>query len=166
MIWQRAESSVSLSEGFSTKDLIAHEREIATQSQEFRPTTSVTTEHDNREASFQHRLFSILRRIPGHPERKGFFPQHTFTALVDEQTVTNELRRCHNGFDPDTIRALSQKICGSRSFRKIFTLLILTYNLSDIQLFIDDNVSDDDLPLRKVPHEGSNTFQLARRGDI
>lgn len=163
---QRSDLSVSLSEGFNTKDLSAHEPDIATQSQEFRPTTSVTTEHDNREANFQNRLFSILRRIPGHPERKGFFPQHTFTALVDEQTVANELHRCRNGFDPGTIRALSQKICGPRSFRKIFTLLVLTYNLSDIQLFIDDNVTDEDLPLRKVPHEGSNTFQLARRGDV
>lgn len=80
--------------------------------------------------------------------------------------MAKELQRCRNSFDPETIRTLSQKICGSRSFRKIFTLLVLTYNLLDIQLFIDDNVADADLPLRKVPHEGSNTFQLARRGDV
>lgn len=138
--------------------------EIASKIPELKPSTPVTTEHGNREASFQHRLFGIIQRIPGHPERKGFFPQATFTALVDEKTVAKELQRCNDAFDPGTIRRLSQQVCGSRSLRVIFTLLVLTYHLQDIQLFIDENLTDDDLPLRKVPFEGSNIFQLARTG--
>lgn len=118
----------------------------------------------NSSPSFQARLFDTLKRTLGHEERKGFFPQSAFADIVTEEVVAEELRRCCSGLDTSTTRQLSYTICGPKSFRRIFTLLVLVDRLSDIALFINEDVSDCDLPLGKIPYHDSNLFQLSRTG--
>lgn len=115
-----------------------------------------------RSPDFQARLFETLERIPGHAERKGFFPHSAFTDIVSEKTVAEELRRCCRNLESTTIRQLSHTICGTKSFRRVFALLVLVGKLVDIELFIKEDVSDGDLPLWKYPYQDSNLFQFSR----
>lgn len=111
---------------------------------------------------FQDSLLGTLQRIHGHTGRDKFFPQSTFSDLVNEQTVAGELRRCGGRFESSTITGLSQTICGPQSFKRIFALLVLTDRLLDIQSFIDEDVADRNLPLSLIRHKDSHLFRLAR----
>jgi hypothetical protein len=77
--------------------------------------------------------------------------------------VDKELRRCLDFLDPASRESLKHRICGTRSFKKIFALLTLVDKQSDIKLFVEQDVADNDLPLIKVPLEDSNLFKLSRR---
>lgn len=125
------------------------------------------------------RFVTALQKIPGHSEKKGYFPEKTFNSLVDEDSVKKELQVCFHGMlGPGMIHLYTQIICGREdkspyaaryllSFKKIFTILRLSEKLQSILLFIDEGVSDRDLPLRKVvpPSAHPNLFELARKGD-
>lgn len=102
-----------------------------------------------------------LIKIPGRKDRKGFFPETTFTKVVNEQSVRQELKRYPLQFDSDTVELITATVCGDRPFRKVFALLVIMNRLSDISLFIDDGISDETLPLSMMPKTNSkSTFQL------
>lgn len=103
-----------------------------------------------------------LVKIPGRRDKKGFFPEITFTEVIHEQTVREELKRYPTWFESDTVEQITAIVCGDKPFRKIFTLLVVINKLADIKLFIDDGVSDECLPLSRVSRPDSeNTFQLS-----
>lgn len=77
--------------------------------------------------------------------------------------MNKELRKCLEYLDPAARENLAHIICGVRSFRKIFTLLTVVGKQSDIKLFVEEDVADDDLPFIKVPSKDSSLFQLGRR---
>ncbi|KAG8165172.1 hypothetical protein KVR01_005447 [Diaporthe batatas] len=122
----------------------------------------------------QNRLLSILRKIPGHEEKKGFFPENDLMALMSEEYVRQELEMCFEDWAPHQIEELTSGIChktssahGSRSgFKRIFAILVLCEKSNDIVRFIEENVSDADLPLNKSapPEELPNFYHLIRKG--
>lgn len=116
-----------------------------------------------RSATFQGLLLNALVDPRGSPSRKRFFPNTTFTELINERAVYKELQSCFEYLDPAETAALTRTICGSRSFKKVFSLLALVDKLPDIRHFIDENVADDDLPLAKVYPRDSNLFTLGSR---
>lgn len=132
----------------------------------------------SQETPLAVRLVTALQKIPGHSEKKGYFPEKTFNSLIDEESVRIELEQCFRGvLGPGKIHFYTQTICGREaknaaeyllSFKKIFAILRLSEKLQSILLFIDEGVSDRDLPLRKVvpPNTHPNLFELARKGDI
>lgn len=121
---------------------------------------------EKRSRTLQARLLDNLLKIPGHEERKGFFPEDTFKILINEQTISTELQHCFPQFESHAIERLSGAVCRKeKPMRKIFSLLVLIDKVSDICQFIKEDVTDFDLPLCKVPYEGTNIFQLARRGE-
>lgn len=123
------------------------------------------------------RLVTALQKIPGHSEKRGYFPEKTFNSLINEECVKRELEECFRGvLGPGTIHFYTGMICGRGdsnvaeyllSFKKIFAILRLSGKLSSILLFIDEGVADQHLPLDKVvpPHAHPNLFQLVRKGD-
>lgn len=122
----------------------------------------------------QNRLLSILRKIPGHDEKKGFFPENELTALMSEEYVRQELELCFEDWASHKIEDLAKAICtrtpsprGSRAgFKRIFAILVLCEKPHDIVRFLEENVSDADLPLHKSasPEELPNFFKLVRKG--
>lgn len=102
-----------------------------------------------------------LIKIPGRQDRKGFFPGTTFTEVINEQTVRQELKRYPMCFDSKAVELVTALVCGDRPLRKVFTLLVIMNKLTDIKLFIDDGVTDESLPLSRNPKSNSeNTFQF------
>jgi hypothetical protein len=96
--------------------------------------------------------------------------------LVDEKSVCEELESVfQNTLSDDTIRELARKICGGAPavngkqklvlFKKIFVILVMCEKISAISKFLAEGVSDDDLPLVKVPRPGKSrlVFDLGRR---
>lgn len=129
---------------------------------EERESSDVTTGfYHAKPDSLQDLLFGALKS-PDHPERKRFFPKTTFTEIVNEHAVQDELRHCCRGLGPIAIGALARTICGAVSFRKIFALLVLVERVADIQIFLREGVADDDLPLQKISQPGSTVFRLGR----
>lgn len=102
-----------------------------------------------------------LIKIPGRRDKKGFFPETTFTELIHEQAVREELKRYPRWFKSDTIELITAEVCGDKPFRKIFTLLVIINKLTDINVFIEEGVSDECLPLSRVSRPNlEDTFQL------
>lgn len=61
----------------------------------------------------------------------------------------------------DTVKHITGIVCGNTSFRKVFVLLAIVNKLSDIQLFIKENVSDLVLPLSRESRLGAgHVFRL------
>lgn len=118
------------------------------------------------------RILDALIPIPGHAEKKGFFPEITLASIISAVSVEQELTSCLGGkIDPQAVSELTHKICGIpkapglSSYKKIFTILVLCDKLEAIQRFIDAEITDGHLPLAKVPvrrkHTSTNTFSLA-----
>lgn len=124
----------------------------------------------------QDRLLDILENVPGHNERKGFFPRGLLNVLVTEKCVKEVLEASlGDSMPPQVIDDHARRICGtspvpsaeppSSSFKKIFVTLVLSERIKAIPLFMADNVTDDDLPLRKIPMSRPKFFTLGRRID-
>lgn len=161
------------SEKSNITDLGARGCEIATRTRKLEPAVTVDESAENETLSIEERLLHVLHRIPGH-SKKGFFPGETLKALVSENSVKESLDKCFKGIlDSQTIEGHAQKICGTTvaghqvSFKKIFVILVLCEKLSAINLFLNETVTDQDLPLRQLPCRGTspNIFGLARKGD-
>lgn len=99
----------------------------------------------------------------GSLNRRRFFPNTTFTELINERAVHKELQNCFEYLDPIETATLTRTICGAQSFKKVFSLLTLVGRQSDIRHFIDENVADDNLPLAKMYPVDSNLFTLGFR---
>lgn len=122
----------------------------------------------------QNRLLGILRQIPGHEEKKGFFPENDLMTLMSEEYVSQELETCFEDWTTHKIEELAREIChqpsslhGSRTgFKRIFAILVLCEKPNDIVRFIEENISDADLPLNKSapPEDLPNFYHLVRKG--
>lgn len=126
---------------------------------------AVVDSPDEPSGTCQDLLLDSLKGYRNIREGKGFFPNSTFTTLIDETVVGRELRRSYDlrRLGSANIDRLAETICGDISYKKIFALLVLVDKLPHIGDFIRENVSDSTLPLCKVPRPGSNLFGLARR---
>ncbi|KUI53533.1 hypothetical protein VP1G_10592 [Cytospora mali] len=141
---------------------------------EFPPPPSLSP-HDDIQIPLQDRLLEILRKIPGHEEKKGIFPEKQLVALITEEHTKKELQSCLKHASAVETEEIARKICGTTPehgtqlprFKKIFTILVLCETPQAILPFMEEGVSDHDLPLRKIiTAEGSpNIFNLARKGD-
>jgi hypothetical protein len=100
---------------------------------------------------------------------REFLPKGELDRLLDVATVTQELRQAlPNTHSTEQIREFAEIICRSaaisnsgdqeaRDYRKVFVLLILVEMASHFPIFLEQNVSDCDLPLnvtrdRDRPH--------------
>lgn len=111
-------------------------------------------------------LLGSLLECENQRREKGFFPNSTFTTLINGEVVGQELRRWREfrQLGSSNLQRLTQRICGNRSFKKMFALLVLVNKLLHIEAFITDDVTDDDLPLCKVYRPNSYLFGLGRKG--
>lgn len=125
--------------------------------------TSLSEEASNQ--SLDVRILGTLQTIPGHGEKKGFFPEKTLVNLIDQESIREQLEQCSMDLSPRVIERWSQRICGlgkeHLSFKKVFTLLVLMDKAADIPLFLEESVSDDKLPLQRLPRKEENIFDLA-----
>ncbi|KUI69218.1 hypothetical protein VM1G_05517 [Cytospora mali] len=169
-------TSYEPSEESNVTDLGAYQRELVSETTHVRfAPPSLLSPHDDVQIPLQDRLLEILREIPGHEEKKGFFPEKQLAALVTEDYTKKELQSCLRHSSAIEIEEIARKICGTTPgdgtqlprFKKIFTILVLCETPKDILKFMEDGVSDHDLPLQKIiTTEGSpNIFNLARKGD-
>ncbi|KAI4919150.1 hypothetical protein J4E85_009407 [Alternaria conjuncta] len=108
----------------------------------------------------QSKLFEALQRTwnpNGHDQE--FLPKGELYRLINTETVAQvlkkDLSRIHTH---ERIRLLAQRVCSEtrvlhrgkekiKTFRKIFALLVIAEYTSSISLFLDEDVSDLDLPL-------------------
>lgn len=122
----------------------------------------------------QNRLLSILRQIPGHEEKKGFFPDGELVDLLSEEHVTHELEQCFEDLTLSEVEAMAKRICHTSSvnngprtgFKRVFAILVLCEKPEAITRFLAEDVSDRDLPLHKsYPSEKlPNFYDLVRQG--
>lgn len=129
-------------------------------------------------APLQNRILGILRKIPGHYEKKEFLPENELTELMTEERVTKELQLCFEDnrmpVDSATITEFAKKICGTTSehaaehitYIKIFAILALCDKPQAIFNFLDEMISDKDLPLVRLPTSEAtpNLYDLTRKG--
>lgn len=122
--------------------------------------SEISQQNNSQSATIQKQLIETLQ-CRDHPENRRFFPNTAFTEIINEQTVRKELQNCYRSLDSVTIEKLTQTICGNkRPMRKIFALLALVGKVVDIHKFLQEGVSDDVLPLRKLSQPGSMIFEL------
>lgn len=122
---------------------------------------SVATSRASR-YEFQRKLFKALvktRNPDLHLPEKGFLPKAQLDRLVNKDSVLRELKKeLKDYYPPQRIEEFADAVCQEeevlhgnkekiKSFRKIFALLVLTETSKSIGLFLDENVSDLDLPL-------------------
>jgi len=112
----------------------------------------------------------------------GILPKGQLDQLINEDIVFKELESVLGSMQiKKTMAETARKICKetkltgddlkprTKSFKKIFAVLVLINKASTIQKFLDDDVSDIDLPLAKeYPDEKrkedqSKVFQLRKR---
>lgn len=117
----------------------------------------------------QDQFFEALVRI--YEEKKGFFPRALLSTLVTEDCVFNELTRClKDTHTTSQIQAYAKNICEesplprdeddsrppkTKSFKKIFVILVLIEKTPSISKFLEEDVNDLDLPLVKF-QKGKN----------
>lgn len=110
-------------------------------------------------------ILGTLGSIPGHREKKGFFPEKTLVNLINQASISKQLKQCFKDCSSSTIEAWSLRICGhgegTLTFKKVFALLVIQDKVADIPLFLEELVSDDKLPLQKLPRKEKNIFDLA-----
>lgn len=105
-----------------------------------------------------------------HKESKGFLPLDKLKELVIEQSVAIALKECMPHMSLDDAQFYAQTIClGSlrnplqSSFRRIFAILAMIQQPQEVLTFIENNITDHELPLLKVRGEKRGRFELRRR---
>lgn len=114
---------------------------------------------------------------------KGFLPKGAIDTLVTEDSVARELarRKSKKSAKSTSVQDIARQVCQeqapelrvgksksrrARSFRNIFAILVVTKKPSAIRHFIEEGVSDADLPLVKIPRPNlQNVFDLRRSGE-
>ena len=108
---------------------------------------------------------------------RKFIPKDELCRVVNTESVTRELvKELSKVHSHEQIRSYAKNVCREsvtgemrkgkakiKSFRKIFALLVLVEAASSILLFLEEDVSDQDLPLTLVRHQG--TDELYRKSD-
>ncbi|KAH8647682.1 hypothetical protein BX600DRAFT_518110 [Xylariales sp. PMI_506] len=142
------------------------------------PTTNRDT--DDEEISLEDRIFASAK--PAYQSKSKFIPNGQMSALVNEETIRHELVRCLSKTLPTkTIEEYTRKVCrkpdrseddngeGEKSskiitYRKVFIILVIIEMQECIGKFLDEGVSDADLPLAPVERRnGSNLLTLRRK---
>lgn len=133
----------------------------------------------SQEDPLEERLLNGLQQTKECQEKPGFFPRDWLAYIIDEACVFEKLITVFGDvLDHATIRTYARQICGISTtdnaadevpltYKKIFAILVLSEKVSSIVKFLAENVSDDDLPLSKVPRQdkSSAVFYLGRRSD-
>lgn len=133
--------------------------------------TSQTQHKDkDRQSRLSSQLFLALEQTPKF-HQTGFLSKTQLDELINKHSVTRELTRISKSTQSQRqIKKTAEQVCNEvqitlpdgqtriRSFRKIFALLVLSDTSSMIGRFLEEGVSDLDLPLvRYTP------FELRRR---
>lgn len=127
------------------------------------------SDHPDGNLALQDQFFEAL--VNPYEEKKGFFPRALLSTLVTEDIVFKELCKCLNDtHNQSQIKDYAERICNESpvlpveddnkppkimSFKKIFVILVLIEKTSSIIRFLEEGVSDLDLPLEKV-QKGNN----------
>ncbi|ROV94109.1 hypothetical protein VPNG_09347 [Cytospora leucostoma] len=169
------DTSYEPSENSNVTDLGASQREVAyaKADQECTPAQALSP-HGSARVSLQDRLLGMLQSIPGHEEKKGFFPEQQLLKTITEEYVKKEIQMCPRlAQNPFATESIAREICGTTPgdgkpglrFKKIFTILVLCEKLEAILFFLEERVSDFDLPLHKITPAGgpSKVFNLVRK---
>ncbi|RYC59326.1 hypothetical protein CHU98_g6896 [Xylaria longipes] len=130
------------------------------------PITSPSTKE-----SLQDRLLAERYHYP--KGSKGFFlPFKCLESLIQLRNVVEELTRCLPcTTDPRTIEYFAENICAipndkEKSYRKIFTILVLIEKADTIQEFLREGIHDGDLPLMKLERDGKpGIFEFGRKSE-
>lgn len=128
----------------------------------------------NTEHELSFLLFDALQKTRDSRE-KGFLPKSQLERLVTVRSATRELRKClPTAFTQKQIKKIAQTVCKEirvmdrdkvriKSYRKIFALLVLVEKSASISHFLEEDVSDLDLPLTTTDKKGG--FMELRRRD-
>ncbi|KAH9909793.1 hypothetical protein F4778DRAFT_14952 [Xylariomycetidae sp. FL2044] len=115
---------------------------------------SRTTDAERNELS--NNIYKVLQ-ASGIPKEKGFIPKAQLDKLINRKAVLKELR--FSSIPRESWQQWSRVICSDdevvledgrtkiSSFRKIFALLVLIQDPSAFPRFLEENISDLDLPL-------------------
>ncbi|KAF5722005.1 kinase-like (PK-like) [Fusarium mundagurra] len=105
-----------------------------------------------------------------HKESKGFLPLDKLNEIVIEDSVSVALRECipHLSHDDAQFHATaicprSQRNLREPSFRRIFAILTLIQQPQEVFAFMENNITDLDLPLVKVRGEHKGRYELRRK---
>jgi hypothetical protein len=102
-----------------------------------------------------------------------FLPVGELCRLINPRSVAQELTKdLDHIYTRDQISQYAEVVCGEtevmhrgkvkiRTFRKVFALLVIVETTSSLPLFIEEDVSDLDLPLISIQDQGSS--RLCRR---
>ncbi|KAK8029777.1 hypothetical protein PG993_011068 [Apiospora rasikravindrae] len=141
------------------------------------PVTSISASHETLET----RLFAA-RHLARHPhseawtQDEGFIPKKQLEDIITEDSVFQELYpHFSKRFYTDEIRKFASYICRDtcvlladgrfklKSFKPIFALLAMFDRTSEILEFLEEDVSDLDLPLVKVNNGRDGRYRIGRR---
>jgi hypothetical protein len=131
---------------------------------------SVSANNDEERLKLQDIFFGALVKL--HDEKKGFFPRKKLSKLVTKDCVLNELTRSlGDTHSQSQIKSYAQRVCDEielpkenddnrppriMSFKKIFVILVMIQKTSSISKFIEEGVTDLDLPIGKRPKAGTD----------
>jgi hypothetical protein len=126
---------------------------------------------DDPEKTLEERLYAEL--CPTTQPRHEFIPMGRLNSIINEAAVRREMDRdpILSRLQDDQKATLTKQICQPHriatsprgvytSYRKIFAILVLIYEVDQITQFLNYEVTDSDLPL--VNPEGSRNFELRR----
>lgn len=105
-----------------------------------------------------------------HKESKGFLPLDKLNELVIEDSVSDALRECMSHLSQDDAQSYAKMICPRSqrnhmepSFRRIFAILAMVQQPQEVFAFLENNITDNDLPLVKVQGEKKGRYELRRK---
>lgn len=88
-----------------------------------------------------------------------FIPHDQLNQILDRRSVTDEVITLFNDETPQQLEQLVDRILGQGKIsqvecRKIFAVLVIIGQARSIKQFIDNNISDADIPLKTSPEDG------------
>jgi hypothetical protein len=120
----------------------------------------------------QESILEALQRNHNHSHDQEFLPRGELCRLIYPKSVARELTKdlvsIHTS---EQIDRYAEAVCSEtrvlhrgkakiKTFRKIFALLVIVEATSSISLFLEEDVSDLDLPLIPIKYQGSNGLCL------
>ncbi|UQC90018.1 protein kinase [Colletotrichum lupini] len=127
------------------------------------------TQEDPLLDPFEDRLYMSFKTNP--QTHRQFLPKGQLNSLIRKQPVIQELKRKVPGVRRSSYERLASTICDnhnpakenpnppSKSYQKVFAILVLIDMVPSIQGFIDEGICDQDLPLVKAAENGG-LFEL------
>lgn len=155
--------------GFRANEYLAHRRSL-----------DLLRFEQNYEHLALRERFSEVRVRCG--KGKGFFPRALLSGLITEKCVYEQLSHAKclgNEHTADQIRAYAKTICEeslvysfkgdskpprTKSFKKIFTILVMIEETSSILKFLQEDINDINLPLENHPWGRNSSLYDLRRG--